>query len=135
MTYLQRTGHLTVGYSPQVESNIACTHTGQAYFAGTGPYGAACGECRYWLGTPRKKAARCAKFKDLTLSNGPAVPRDAMACKYFDWGSVESCPTKRSPRVMIRGREMVRWTRITRITKHRINAQQLSAAFHSGGVP
>jgi hypothetical protein len=71
------------------------TFQGMAYFAGTGPQGSTCRECKFWLylghhysntsqhvGAP--KPARCEKFSEMKQGDrGAAVPHQARACKYF----------------------------------------------------
>jgi hypothetical protein len=70
------------------------THQGQAHFAGTGPFGATCIECKLWMfydwhsahgkhgGEP--KDAPCAKYRQLMRKEGPKIPHAASACKYFE---------------------------------------------------
>jgi hypothetical protein len=71
------------------------TEPGMAHFAGTGPDGATCGQCKfrgYWrermngsgfpIGGSRSQA--CAKFHSLTGGHGPAINKNLRACKYFE---------------------------------------------------
>ena len=61
------------------------SHQGMAFFAASGPAGQVCGRCQYWLGKPDSKAAICVKYKTLMSGReGPKVPADADACKYFE---------------------------------------------------
>jgi hypothetical protein len=60
------------------------TYRGMASFAGGGPPGHSCGQCAYWLGKPTSKAATCVKHTRLMSGReGPKIPADAKACKYF----------------------------------------------------
>lgn len=68
---------------------------GMAHFAGTGPRGLTCRECRHWhhesfayYARTGKwggliKPALCAKYKALTGKQGAAVPNDAASCRHF----------------------------------------------------
>jgi len=93
--YLKTTPNLTTGFAAELADNIRWTHSGQAFWAGTGPAGATCGDCIFWgysqvirsadgnaVGT--KKSCGCAKFHQLTGKHGPAIPDSALACKYFE---------------------------------------------------
>ena len=70
------------------------TAPGMAHWAGSGPPGKACGQCRfrgYWapkkhlhgLGTDVKSQG-CEKFFHLTGVHGPALQNALPACKYFE---------------------------------------------------
>lgn len=66
------------------------SYPGQAHFAGTGPAGSACWQCRSWSGKhdPRNvlksgQPARCEKYRELTRRAGDTVPPTAAACRYF----------------------------------------------------
>jgi hypothetical protein len=85
---------LTTGYSPELTRQIRQTREGQAHFAGTGPFGATCGECvflGYWkqIRSARddtvktQRVGGCEKFYQLTGKHGPAVPQGTEACRYF----------------------------------------------------
>jgi hypothetical protein len=86
---------LTVGYSPELTMQIRRSREGQAHFAGTGPFGATCGECVY-LGYWRQRRngsgeivkterdGGCEKFYQLTGKHGPAVPAGTEACRHFE---------------------------------------------------
>jgi hypothetical protein len=61
---------------------------GMAYYTGSGPPGATCGDCRfrgYWANSDRKSRG-CEKFYLLSGRHGPAVKMAWMACKYFEKG-------------------------------------------------
>jgi hypothetical protein len=61
------------------------TFRGQASFAGSGPTGKVCGQCRHWLGLRHSKSAICVEHKRLMSGReGPKIPANAGACKYFD---------------------------------------------------
>jgi hypothetical protein len=61
---------------------------GMAHFAGTGPRGATCKQCKLWnydpIKSPDETKARCWKYKQITNHNGGLVPSVALACKYFE---------------------------------------------------
>jgi len=95
MTRLIFSRHLTHSYSDALEQQIRSTHQGQAYFGGSGPFGATCGECIHlgYFRQHRNKAgdtiksthaSGCAKFYEFTHKHGPAVPAHAPACRYFE---------------------------------------------------
>lgn len=71
------------------------THRGMAHFAGTGPRGKTCRECKYWAACngyyakssrhgDTLKPSPCLQFRKLTGGEGPGIPGSAPACKYFD---------------------------------------------------
>ena len=86
--------HLT---RDELSQPAAQTYVGMAHFAGTGPGGKTCRECRHWApasgltkhsyGANRElKAHRCLKRSALMragLKDVPLVPSRAAACKYF----------------------------------------------------
>jgi hypothetical protein len=56
---------------------------GMAHFAGTGPYGKTCGDCKF-LTFIKGNHARCEQFRRLMGKYGPAdIPYRTHACKYF----------------------------------------------------
>ena len=77
-----------------LDNQVRRTHVGMAHFAGTGPFGARCGDCAH-LGyykpirnergevvrTPR--VGGCAEFHRITGRHGPVVPPSAEACQHF----------------------------------------------------
>jgi len=86
--------HLTEGYPAELAEQIRKTYPGQAHFAGTGPVACTCGQCAhhgyyrvtrndYGDAVKTTKTPACAEFWRLTGKHGPAVPRNAEACKYF----------------------------------------------------
>jgi|SRR5215470_11280748 len=72
---------------------------GMAYFAGTGPQGKICEDCKfrgYWrdsrehfdpdTGNTTRESYQyggCAKFRELAGQHGPPISRKLRACKYF----------------------------------------------------
>jgi hypothetical protein len=62
--------------------------SGMAHFAGTGPRGATCKQCRLWDNDPVKSPdapkAQCKKYQQITNHPGNEVPSIAAACKYFE---------------------------------------------------
>jgi hypothetical protein len=66
------------------ERRALSTFCGMASFAGSGPPGATCSQCRFWLGKPKGAAAICLEYKRLMSGReGPKVPAGAASCKYF----------------------------------------------------
>ena len=94
MTTILKDQHLTTGYASELARQMGLTHAGQAYFADTGPFGAVCGKCAFLAyqrvirdqfgNAVRTRRYGCRKFRDLTGRDGPAVPKRAHACKYFE---------------------------------------------------
>ena len=94
-TTILKSRHLTAGFAPELARQIALTTPGQAHFADGGPFGATCGGCAF-LGYERavrdrdgsttgtRKTSGCRKFHELSGKHGPAVPKGARACKYFE---------------------------------------------------
>jgi hypothetical protein len=83
--------------NPQQDRLSSSSFAGMAHFAGTGPAGRTCRECRFWQHTPHDyrskdgkyrgliKSCACGKYKSLTGRVGAPVPDDAAACKYFQF--------------------------------------------------
>jgi hypothetical protein len=76
------------------------TAPGMAFFAGTGPIGKTCGDCKfkgYWRRVVKKSgefskaanSAGCAKFHAMTRTHGPAISKYLRACKYFEPGEAK----------------------------------------------
>jgi hypothetical protein len=81
---------LTKVFTAEREAQIARTEPGMAFFAGTGPFGKQCKHCKH-LAYRRIAASGnsypwggCAMFKRLTGHDGPPVPKESEACKYFE---------------------------------------------------
>jgi hypothetical protein len=88
------TSHLTAGYSAELEQQIRNTRPGMAHLADSGPPGATCGACQflsYWRHIRNDsgdilrstKSHGCEQFFKLTGKHGPAVSRNAGACRHF----------------------------------------------------
>ena len=62
------------------------SYAGMAHFAGTGPDGKYCGDCRHLdRGKgPGKLEYPCSKFKALTGKIGRSVPVSAASCRHFE---------------------------------------------------
>ena len=68
------------------------THAGMVHYAGSGPAGAWCHDCRYWANESTGNAPRagqeeplCQKYRSMMQGNkAPKIPGGAAACKYFD---------------------------------------------------
>ena len=61
------------------------TLPGQAYFGGTGPFGATCGGCRHCVTkTPETRALFCDRHREMARRWGAQIRRDALACKYYE---------------------------------------------------
>src|SRR5262249_24493437 len=94
------TPYLTEGYTPETAAQIGKTHIGMASWAGSGPFGARCGECRhYGAWNPTRDAAgnvvktelqrgRCDMFWRLVGKPGAVARSDAEACRHFERGEV-----------------------------------------------
>jgi hypothetical protein len=86
---------LTTGHLPELAKQIQRSREGKAHFAGTGLFGATCGECAY-LGYWRQRrngngeivkterVGGCEKFHQLTGKHGAAVPPATAACRHFE---------------------------------------------------
>jgi hypothetical protein len=95
MVRLTLSSYLTPGHFATLEQQINSTHKGQAYFGGSGPFAATCGDCVF-LGYYQQRRNKsgdathavyrggCHKFYELTNKHGPIVPANASACKYFE---------------------------------------------------
>jgi hypothetical protein len=86
---------LTRMYEPAIEAQAARTHAGMAFWAGSGPDGPRCRDCKFFgYETPRRNrsgdvvgTARrpgCAMFFQLMRKHGPAFPGNTLACKYHE---------------------------------------------------
>jgi hypothetical protein len=79
-----RTGeHLTSGHAAQLTEQMNQTFEGMAHFAGSGPFGARCRNCRFWDGGAGRNRS-CAQFRRMTGVKSKLVPGYAEACKYFN---------------------------------------------------
>ncbi len=62
------------------------TYPGMAHFAGTGPAGKRCEDCRYLthLNGTNRNSFCCDEYHRLTGKDGPKIPKAALSCKYFE---------------------------------------------------
>lgn len=83
----------------EVSREQAMTAPGMAYFAGSGPPGKTCGDCKFrgyrkegtsrfspsknQYYTPMVKMYGCAKYKNMTGRHGDRIDEKLHACKYF----------------------------------------------------
>ena len=81
---LEMDWRLTVAHPQQLHDSINASFAGMAHFAGTGPNGARCRDCKFWVDVSRRLNKPCRKFKSLRGRRGPLVPGTASACKYFE---------------------------------------------------
>lgn len=75
--------------NPVLDARIAATPAGMAHWAGTGPEGAICAQCRRWAEfrverPPQSKRARCGKFAGLMGKMGRGVDGRTPACRLFE---------------------------------------------------
>jgi hypothetical protein len=88
--------HLTAA---PVDTMARASYPGMAHFARSGPVNRTCRECIFWDHGPHDyrakngkyrgliEAARCKKYRQITMQQGDKVPDDAAACKYFEENS------------------------------------------------
>ena len=78
--------HLTSIFDPEVERGRRETPPGMAHWAGSGPVGAKCTDCRHLdLAKDSKiEKARCLKYALLMRRLGKKFSKRTAACKYFD---------------------------------------------------
>ncbi|PBB75188.1 hypothetical protein CK227_10375 [Mesorhizobium sp. WSM4308] len=60
---------------------IARSIVGMAHFASTGPAGASCGQCEFWVAVRKKMI--CEKYRSLTGDDKKAIPVTTPACRHF----------------------------------------------------
>jgi hypothetical protein len=70
---------LTAGYGEKLEAQIRTTYRGQYHFAGGGPAGAQCDECKHYRNSSCDLVALTLRMKTRTK-----FPGYAGACKYFE---------------------------------------------------
>jgi len=93
--------NLLPGFAPEVERAIQDSAPGMAHFAGTGPDGKTCGQCKNRGYRRESKNFKinietlertyntyrhygCMKFYRMTQNHGPDIKKGLKACKYFD---------------------------------------------------
>lgn len=89
-----------------LEAKVARTPRGMAFWAGTGPEGKTCRECKFFTFNGYKssrgmkggllKNGRCQKFTSLALMEGPPISYELSACKHFEQNPTP--PTTINPR-------------------------------------
>src|SRR5262249_14841299 len=75
--------HLTQVYDDKIVESFAASCEGMAHFAGTGPAGSRCVNCRHWGRGTSGRNRPCEKFIALTGIASKLVPETARACRYF----------------------------------------------------
>lgn len=82
-----KTNPFLTAINPELDRQVRQTFEGQAHFAGTGPKGATCGNCRHWSGDQHSGSAICLEYwrrvRRAPPKKGFRVPRDAPACSAF----------------------------------------------------
>jgi hypothetical protein len=86
---------LTQMYEPTIEAQAAQTFAGMAHFAGSGPAGLRCRDCKFFgyevprlnnfgevVGTARKPG--CGMFYQLTQRHGPKFPGNTLSCRHIE---------------------------------------------------
>ena len=58
--------------------------SGMAYFAGTGPPGATCGNCMFYGNGRKGFERRCRKFQEMAHKWGSNLCKFQSGCKYFE---------------------------------------------------
>lgn len=81
--------HLTEMFSNDLSAKVARTPNGMAHLAGSGPAGATCGKCDFFI-EPAKSAmakppGKCREHQRLMKLNKAIgkIPPNTPACKYF----------------------------------------------------
>jgi hypothetical protein len=86
--------HLT-SIDPELDKRVKATPPGMAHWAGTGPDGATCGQCRhYGYDTPLRNAHdnvigtveklnSCRRFFELMRRHGKPLPPLTPSCRHF----------------------------------------------------
>jgi hypothetical protein len=81
---LKRQNELT-DVSSISRDQTASTVPGMAHFAGTGPFGATCGDCSFWQTIPKSQRMHCAKYVRMTKDKvKKPVPSRTPACRHFE---------------------------------------------------
>ena len=58
--------------------------SGMAYFASTGPFGAICSKCVFYVSDGSSNERRCTKYRDMVHEWGAKIRKRQPACKYFE---------------------------------------------------
>jgi len=91
---MRTTLHMIEAHPPELVQQIRNTAAGMAHWAGTGPAGKICGECRFWTywrqihnrsgDTVRTEQHKgCGKYEALTGVKGPQINPQLFACRHF----------------------------------------------------
>ena len=89
--------------NPGLERYEVETAPGMAFWAGTGPTGAKCGQCVFYgyryirPNGQESKRNGCAEFYRMTGKVGDALSRTQVGCKYFKGAGHEETKEKGSP--------------------------------------
>ena len=75
--------HLTQVYDDDLVESFGASFEGMAHFAGTGPVGSRCVNCRHWGRGTGGCNRPCEKSIALTGIATKLVPENARACSYF----------------------------------------------------
>jgi hypothetical protein len=87
--------------SEELKTQAHATYPGMAFFAGTGPNGKCCEDCRFrgyrrdaktgkWSEDLQSftynsyRVQGCEQYRRLTNQHGPEIPKQARSCKYFE---------------------------------------------------
>lgn len=58
--------------------------SGMAYFANTGPFGAICSKCVFYVNDGSANDRRCTRYRDMMKGWGAKIRKRQPACKYFE---------------------------------------------------
>ena len=79
----RRQGELTDASSVS-KADMVLTVPGRAHFAGTGPDGKRCIDCRYWILPYGRKKQICAEYHRITGDQSRSIPAETPSCRYFE---------------------------------------------------
>ena len=73
-------------YPEQMARQIKMSHEGMAHWAGTGPAGKMCSDCRYMkIASEKSKKGTCEKFRVMMgLARGKYFPVSTAACRFYE---------------------------------------------------
>lgn len=91
---MDQSKHLKPIHDDRMQDLIRKSHPGMAHWAGTGPEGKTCRQCRFFypeghfsksnkLYPGHLKPGACRRFQKMTGTKGEKVPHTAAACKFF----------------------------------------------------
>lgn len=58
--------------------------SGMAYFSDTGPFGAVCSKCQFYVNDGSANERRCTKYRDMLHAWGAKIRKRQPSCKYFE---------------------------------------------------